>query len=305
MDKIKSLLCKDNCYSIGIRKRNNKQGLLFEGNYAQFHIIPTTSNTWYADPIIFTKDNTDYLFCEVFDRKTDLGHIGFTVLDSEKPKKPEVVMSIGTHLSYPCVFELDGVIYMIPETTTKKTVELYKARNFPYEWEFCELLLSKNEYADTTVYVSDSLKILLTFEQYEGNGSKTKVHVYSADQILQGKLKNYPSQEFDFNYFSRGGGKLFKINNILYRPAQICKPEYGYALRFMKVCLDNGLYQEEKMCDIEPDKLNTDFNKKIIGIHTYAISDKYEVIDIKFDDPRLKYQVRRVFRFIKRKIFKR
>lgn len=302
ISKIKDLVEKDNCYSIGIRKRDDKKGLLCEGNYAPFHVIPISVNNWYADPTVFSKGGRDYLFCEEYDRKKDKGFISVTELTSINPAKPHKVLETSTHLSYPCVFELNGIVYMIPETTTKKTIEMYRAVEFPDRWEYACELMNGAEWADTTIFQDGENMLMLTFEQFEGDGSITKVNVWDASEIAKGKFKQYScKQQFVFNDHSRGGGKVFAVGEEYYRPAQICTPEYGYALNFMRISLKDG-YEEEISETVFPEEIKCDLNKKIIGIHTYALTDQYEIIDVKFDDPKLRYQIRRVYRFLLRKI---
>ena len=304
MNKLYDLFYKDNCYSIGIRKRVDQDGLLLEDNYTPFLVFPTSADKWYADPIILSWEGKDYLFCEIYDRKKDIGYIGVTHLDSVTPNFPEKVLDIGTHLSYPCVFSVGQEVYMIPETTTKKSIELYKAIEFPYKWEYVTQITSGKEYADSTYYSDDTKRLLLTFEQYQEDGSITKVHVYDASKIIEGELFDYPSMDFEFSNQSRGGGKLFEYAGKILRPAQVCTKEYGYALNFMEVSFENDSYCEKLLNTVYPEKIKSNLNKKIIGIHTYALTQDYEIIDVKFDDPRLRYQIRRVFRYICRKLKK-
>ena len=188
MSMLKDLMHKDNCYSIGIRERKQDEGLLFEGNVSPFIIMPISAEEWYADPIVFSKNGVDYIFCEVYDRKTDTGSIGYTILDSITPKRPQIVLKTDSHLSYPCVFEKGGYIYMIPETTTQKDIELYRAVDFPEKWELVCILKHGGEYADSTAFINDEHQILLTFEQFEGDGSITKLHVYDASNMENGEL---------------------------------------------------------------------------------------------------------------------
>ena len=72
----------------------------------------------------------------------------------------------------------------------------------------------------------------------------------------------------------------------------------------MNVELEDG-YDEKIINTVYPESIQSDFDKKIIGIHTYALTDRFEIIDIKFDDPRLRYQIRRVYRYLLRKVLKR
>ena len=130
--------------------------------------------------------------------------------------------------------------------------------------------------------------------------------MYDASNVENGELKSYPcKQSFEFTNCSRGAGNIFKnIGGGIYRPAQLCAPEYGYALNFMKVEPEDG-YDEKIINTVYPESIRSDLNKKIIRIHTYALTDRFEIIDVKFDDPRLRYQIRRVYRYLLRKVLKR
>lgn len=300
---MKDLLSRINtefAYSIGIRKREDR--LLFEGNNAPFTVIPVTSRVWYADPIVFCRDGVDYLFCEAYDRETDLGYVAVTELDSLHPTLPRKVLDVGKHLSYPCVFEQGGQVYMIPETTTQKNIQLFRAKRFPDEWEFITELKNGGEYADSTVYEDAEKMLVLTFEQYPENGSITKVHVYDGSQMLSGKLLSYPSQPFTFSRTSRGGGKLFWHNGKLLRPAQDCTVDYGYGLHFLNVAFTDGEYREEACASVYPEQIKTNIDKKVLGVHTYALTDNYEIIDIKFNDPVFRHQLKRILGFVSRKL---
>ena len=307
MNIFKKMFFEQDCYSIGIRKNDEKKGLLFENNFDEFFVMPITKKNWYADPIVFEHENEVYLFCEVFDRKTEKGYLGVTKLDGIHPKPPVKILEVEAHLSYPCVFEHKGSIYMIPETTTNLDIELYRATEFPYKWEYVTDLLKDDEYADSTFYSDDNVSLLLTFRQCNGDGSITKLKVYEANEIEKGIVKEYQSCEFDFNDQSRGAGKLFWYKGKLFRPAQDCSLLYGYALNFFEAEIKNNRYDEKFLCKIKPEQinLNREFKKKLIGMHTYAITDEYEIIDVKFNSPVFSYQVRRIYRYIKRKLFKK
>ena len=76
-EQLNRFFFEENVYSIGIRERKDK--LLYEGNYNEFKILPITRNEWYADPIVFSYNGIDYLFCEVYDRKNNVGNIGVMI----------------------------------------------------------------------------------------------------------------------------------------------------------------------------------------------------------------------------------
>ncbi|MCR5665017.1 MAG: hypothetical protein K6G17_09125 [Oscillospiraceae bacterium] len=301
MNKLKRLLFEENVYSIGIRRRSEK--LLFEDGGADipFIIMPISCDTWYADPMVFRYKGREYLFCEVYDRSNDTGSIGVTELDSLFPRKPRIVLQTECHLSYPCVFEKNDIVYMIPETTTKNNIVLYKAINFPDQWEQCYVLLEGKQWADTTVYIGDEGDALLfAFEQFYGNGSITRLQIYDAGEISKGIIRCC-YDDFEFDPCSRGAGYLFQYHGQLLRPSQDCRLDYGHTLQFNSVCLKGG-YSEKCLCKVEPELISCNMKKKIIGIHTYCLANDYEVIDVKFNDPILKHQIKRVIRYVGRKI---
>lgn len=299
LNKIKRFFFEENVYSIGIRKREDK--LLFEGNNKCFKVLPITRKEWYADPIVFTYNGIDYLFCEVYDRKNNVGNIGVTVINGQALSKPQICLSIGSHLSYPMIFQLDSIIYMIPETTTTKNMVLYRAVDFPDKWEPVHTLISNIELADSTIFNDGDNTILFTYEQFNGNGSVVKIRVFDANSINLGRLTQI-SEGDSYSNQLRGAGNLFFHKGKLIRPSQDCSKEYGYALNFNKVKSYYNQYQEEKISTVLPVALNTDLEKKIIGVHTYACTDKYEIIDVKFNDVRILHQIKRLLKYINRNI---
>ena len=296
-EKLKRFLFEENVYSIGIRKREDK--LLFEGNNKCFRVLPITRNEWYADPIVFTYNGIDYLFCEVYDRKNNVGNIGVTVINGQALSKPQICLSIGSHLSYPMVFQLDSIIYMIPETTTTKNMVLYRAVDFPYKWEPVHTLISNIELADSTIFNDGDNTILFTYEQFNGNGSVVKIRVFDANSINIGRLTQI-SEGDSYSNQSRGAGNLFFHKGKLIRPSQDCSKEYGYGLNFYEVKLYHGKYHESLLTKILPENINTDMSRPIIGTHTYGCTENYEIIDVKFNDVVFSHQIRRFYRFIVR-----
>ena len=300
IERLHHFFCVDNCYSIAVRKRNETKGLLFEGNEERFWVLPISRNYWYADPIAFSHNNINYIFCEVYNRDTETGSIGVATITEKGISKPEIVMNLGVHLSYPCVFAIGDNVYMIPETTHLRNVQLFRAEEFPNKWKYERTLLCNIECADSTIIKTNDCLLLLTFEQKAGNCCITKIRAYNAENIINGELKELPSYEYDYNTESRGAGLNFIYKGKNYRPSQVCSPEYGYALKFSEISISNNYYKEEEIRKVLPESIRTNLRKKIIGIHTYSVTDNYEIVDVKFNDPRLKYQIRRAKKFFGR-----
>jgi len=64
---------------------------------------------------------------------------------------PVTVLETDYHLSYPCVFEWQDEVYMIPETRADRSIQLYRCTEFPGEWELDTVLLDDLNATDATV----------------------------------------------------------------------------------------------------------------------------------------------------------
>ena len=298
MSRIKNLF-KNDYYTLAIRKRQG--GLLFENNLSTFSTLKLKKNQWYADPFLFTYKGEDYVFCEVFECKKNKGAIGVSKIVNDKIMAPEIVLDLPFHLSYPCVFEFNGQIYLIPETTKRDNIQLFKSVHFPDKWEFMKTLKTGGKFADSTIFESSGSLYLLTFLQYQNNGNLCKLHIDSIKDLNKGKLEPINVNESEFSPYVRGAGRLFVHNNHLLRPSQICTPHYGYGLRFNNVNFSNDFYEEQELFNLFPNSIKTDRYKRIKGTHTYAINDRYEVIDIKFNHASLRVAFSRLMKHFSRK----
>ena len=65
-------------------------------------------------------------------------------LGPEGPRgDPQTALEREYHLSYPFVFEWEDDVYLIPESTASKRVELYRAESFPDRWSLAGVLLER------------------------------------------------------------------------------------------------------------------------------------------------------------------
>ena len=89
----------------------------------------------FADPFVFEHGGRHYIFFEQLRRKSDKGVISYVELDhAGRCSAPQLALEREYHLSYPYLFVLDGEVFMVPETSARRTVELYRAQPFPSRW---------------------------------------------------------------------------------------------------------------------------------------------------------------------------
>jgi len=107
-----------------------------------------------ADPFLIQKDGCYYLFFEVLtvNKGVNKGVIGLArSLDGLTWNYEKIILKEQFHLSYPCIFSWEGRYYMIPESYEAKSIRLYKAINFPNDWQFVKTLLEGKDFVDPTI----------------------------------------------------------------------------------------------------------------------------------------------------------
>lgn len=176
----------------------------------------------YADPFLLVKAGCLWLFCE---RKKLRGHghiVAYKTSDLKQWVFEGVVLEKSFHLSYPNVFEYEGDVYMLPETGEVNEVALYKARDFPHNWEKACVLLSGMPYRDSSVIYHQGMWYLFT------NPSDDKLCLFVSENLLSDSWKEHPcSPVFTGLTGARGGGNVFKNGSNLYRMGQDDEKSYG------------------------------------------------------------------------------
>ncbi|MDQ1408801.1 MAG: hypothetical protein QOJ41_536, partial [Acidobacteriaceae bacterium] len=135
----------------GLKWRNHwSVGLLWSDKWEipngiplrKFVTVPDDRRRCYADPFVFSNEGQKWLFVEELDYQTRKGIIScMPVTTGQEPTTPQPILVRPYHLSYPFVFRHDEAIYMLPETGGNRTVELYRARSFPFDWVLHRVLI--------------------------------------------------------------------------------------------------------------------------------------------------------------------
>lgn len=195
-----------------------------------------------ADPFLYKHGSTIYLFFEVYNKVTEKGEIGLAAsTDGENWTYEKIILAEKFHLSYPQVFAFEGEIYMLPESIAATKVQLYRATNFPYEWEIAhELLHSK--YADPSIFRYQDMWWMLAC-------TAGHLHLFYS-QNLEGDWKEHkksPLIKSDMS-ITRPGGRVIVDNNAIYRYTQQGEPYYGHSVNLFKITtLTEDDFAEERI----------------------------------------------------------
>jgi hypothetical protein len=242
-------------------------------------ILMPPPHHFHADPCVLRHGGADHVFFEDFDRRTGKGVIAWMQrVGAGRFTPAEVVLERSYHLSYPFVFTHGGDVYMVPETSAARRIELYRAVRFPREWERAAVLVDDVEAVDATL-VEHQGRWWMFASVGEASSSKSdELFVYYASD-LRGPWRAHAQNPVKSDVRSaRPAGKLFHRNGRLIRPAQNCSRAYGGSVALCEVLeLTPATYRERVIADLDPvwPPGNTRF-------HTLSSSDGLEFIDGNF-----------------------
>jgi hypothetical protein len=261
---------------LAIRQRTAEHGF---DDASGYKLMLPPSDRFYADPFLFEKDGKTYLFLEDMRYSEGRALISCCELNPDGTHGPIVeVLRRPYHLSYPFLFEEGGEIYMIPETKGNRTVELYRATNFPAEWALESVLLSDVYAVDATIHKQDGKYWMFVGISNGRYSNCDELGIYFAD-ALKGPWTPHPDNPVVSDVRrARPAGAFFRDKGRLIRPSQDCAKAYGYAIVFSEiVTLSETEYKERPIARLDPDWV-----KGNLGTHTYTRTDQFEVIDGNF-----------------------
>ncbi len=226
-------------------------------------VVQSPIGTYFADPFLLKRGAETWLFVEQFDNKK--GVIAAGKLGGEM----KVVLETDYHISYPAVFEHDGEFYMTPETGANMQIELWKAKNFPNDWELVNVIDKRRASGDPQhLFYDDKHYLFVTVPE------DNKLEIFITND-LEGEWRLHSRHDI---INSRSAGSIFFYGDKLLRPVQDCSEIYGGAIIFKEIQLTPFKYEEEIMDRVEPKWLDY-----LIGTHTFNATDGHVVIDGKYD----------------------
>lgn len=244
-------------------------------NSTLFQQLPLPVGSFCADPFVVEKDGMHYIFFEEFIYSKNKAHISVIEIDKNRQASPsKIVLDKPYHISYPFVFLHSGNYYMIPETSSNKTVQLFKAKSFPYEWEFEMNLIEGRQLIDVTIHFEYGKWWLFALEQgHPAISANHQLFLFYSDDLYSTKWIPHPQNPIVTHINNcRPAGRLFKHNNKLYRPAQNnASQQYGAGLKINEVIiLTESQYQEKEVFQMDTKALrlqachHIDFSENVI-----------------------------------------
>jgi hypothetical protein len=233
--------------------------------------IPTSAGSQEADPFVITWNGRAFLFYEEIPSSTGRGCISCREIGPDLGmSEPVRVIEQPYHMSYPFLLPVGNEIYLLPETSENRTLELYRATKFPFEWTLDRVLLRDVALVDTTPFLCDGIWYFFTSLAETG-----ETLLFYADRF-DGEWHYHPMNPICTDVRrSRSAGALFYRQGKLMRPAQDCSVRYGYALALNEITVLSRTEYSEKLVET----ILPDWGDGLLGTHTLNAADSIEVID--------------------------
>ncbi len=230
------------------------------------------ANRYFADPFPDPTGATTAVLVEDYDHLSHRGVI--SAIDFEGDGRARVVLDTGVHASYPYLFVDSGVIYCVPETYQANQVRIYRAKSFPDDWELAGTILDGMPVLDPTVIRHEERWWL--FCTLAGTHSNTKLYAFHSADLLSGWQPHSLNPVKSDISSTRPGGRPFRHEGHLYRPAQDSSSSYGGAIALNRVDeLTPTTFRETTVRRIEPPTTGP----YRAGIHTASGQGDMTVID--------------------------
>lgn len=251
-------------------------GDFLEATLNEINPIKLPKGVFWADPFLFKYKDTTYVFFENFPYSEKKGKISCGVIKNNEVVNVIDILDLEYHLSYPFVFEEDGEIYLMPETSANNRLEIYKCINFPKKWELFSTAFEGEHVVDAFFY-NDSLKQKWLFINKMGAPNTSfdnELYIYKVDSIKLNLIEPHKQNPVIIDSrVARNGGDIFKYKNEFYRPSQRNTDGiYGKALNINKIeKLSLEEYSEKTVRVVEPN-----FRKGLMSMHhLHQIDDSF------------------------------
>jgi hypothetical protein len=245
-------------------------------------LIPPGTAFW-ADPFVIEHKDDYYIFFEDAASPKDKARLAVIKINAKGERSdPQVILKRPYHLSYPFIFQIGEDYYLLPETSDNRTLELYRCKKFPLEWEFSRYLIQDLILEDPTLFFFQGIWWLFGSTRVpKSSTSNDQLLIYYTTDIFGGEWMPHPGNPVITDVSNcRPAGKIFMIGNRIFRPAQNnASRQYGYAVCINEIeVLTKTEYKERLVSSISP----TD-HKKFAAVHTLNASGNMVVIDAILD----------------------
>lgn len=229
-----------------------------------FRRLADDGRRFYADPFVRHEAGRTWLFVEEFPYATGRGVLSVAEIDADGTvASPRPFLEESCHLSYPQIFSADGEIWMVPETSGRRTVELWRAVAFPDRWEKHAVLVDDADLGDATLLSRDDGWWMFACRREPWCSSWDGLEIRRAPHLL-GPWREIALSPAKVDVASaRPAGAMIVDDGALLRPVQDSAGGYGRGLALTRVeRLDGDGFAEREVKRFRPPP-------PLAGLHTW------------------------------------
>ena len=240
----------------------------------------SSRNSYYADPFLWERNNELFCFFEEYDYKIRRGHINVGRFENDQLIDIRPVLATDYHVSFPFLFSHGHELFMLPETSSKRRLEVWKCERFPDQWRLHSVALEGVAASDLTLNYFDGQWWLFTNISRDAFvDMNSELHIFRADGPDLAELIPHRCNPVILDSrCARNAGRVLEIDGRRFRPAQDnSNGYYGFGLRLMeigKLSLDD--YQETEVHAFQPDLASG-----IIGCHHFDMRGGRMIMDFR------------------------
>ena len=168
---------------------------------------------------------------------------------------------------------------MIPESSQKRTIDLYKCEKFPLKWKFEKTLMKNVTAVDNTIfYFNKKWWLFSVIAMIEGAIPGDELFLFYSDTPISTEWTPHPKNPIISDVRNaRPGGHIFEYERKIIRPTQNSMKGYGHAINLNEIQkLTENEFEEKQFKTLEPN-----WNEKVKAIHTFEYNNGLTIIDAK------------------------
>lgn len=265
-------------YSIGFIKSTSDADFIFgqtDNEQVKWIDLNGYRDGWFADPFIMSANQAAIeVLVEEWINKQGKGRISKLTIEADTYRLLNVkpILENETHFSFPNILQERGTVYVYPENCQAGALNIYE-----YDAAREELInprcLVREPLLDAQLLEFGGEYFLFAINQNDGALRHNILYVYRADSLL-GEYKLIQVRKNEKKEV-RGAGRIFSSDGHIIRPVQCCEGDYGVALIFNELLLNDGKFKEVELGRMFPNK-QLRYNRKI---HTYNRLGDVVVVD--------------------------
>jgi hypothetical protein len=253
-------------------------------------IESSVPESYLADPFPWP-GRADVVLCERYDYRSCVGVLRALQLTGDTATE-EHALDFGVrglHFSYPCTFQEDRRVFLLPEMAASSSLVLFELLPSYAVRAVC-LVESGISAVDPTLFKYEGYYWIAYSDRRLGSHENLCL-LYSRQ--LEGPWVPHALNPVKIDVrSSRSAGTPFSVDGKLYRPAQDCSATYGGALvvNLVRVCTPSS-YEEDQVAVLRPDR----YGPFPHGVHTMTVQGGRVVFDGKrlfFDAGRFGKRIR-------------